>query len=163
MGAAVYKFLTSIKWSTVQYILSNGTRLQFLCISKIRTATHIFHRYSQFQKASGCLLQLITTNSPSRSNQHSQIIFKYKMKIDAATGGVLCKKIFSEISQNSQENTCLSKTHTALLKKRLWHRYFPVSFTKFLRTPFLQNTSGRLFLENSGSYSETLEVYSRLC
>ena len=26
-----------------------------------------------------------------------------------------------------------------LLKKRLWHRCFPVNFAKFLRTPFLQN------------------------
>ena len=33
-----------------------------------------------------------------------------------------------------------------LLKKRLWHRYFPVSFMKFLRTPFLQTTSGQLHL-----------------
>ena len=35
---------------------------------------------------------------------------------------------------------------TTLLKKRLWHRCFPVNFTKFLRTPFLQNTSGQLLL-----------------
>ena len=33
-----------------------------------------------------------------------------------------------------------------LLKKRLWHRCFPVNFVKFSRTPFLQNTSGRLLL-----------------
>ena len=33
---------------------------------------------------------------------------------------------------------------STLLKKRLWHRCFPVNFAKFLRTPFLQNTSGRL-------------------
>ena len=33
-----------------------------------------------------------------------------------------------------------------LLKKRLWHRCFPVNFAKFLRTPFLQNTSRRLLL-----------------
>ena len=33
------------------------------------------------------------------------------------------------------------------LKMRLWHRCFPVNFTKFLRTPFLQNTSGRLLLD----------------
>ena len=31
-----------------------------------------------------------------------------------------------------------------LLKKSLWHRCFPVNFVKFLRTPFLQNTSGWL-------------------
>ena len=33
-----------------------------------------------------------------------------------------------------------------LLKKRLWYRCFPVNFAQFLRTPFLQNSSGRLFL-----------------
>ena len=31
-----------------------------------------------------------------------------------------------------------------ILKKRLWHMCFPVNFAKFLRTPFLKNTSGRL-------------------
>ena len=25
-----------------------------------------------------------------------------------------------------------------LLKKRLWHRYFPMNFSKFLRTPFFK-------------------------
>ena len=30
------------------------------------------------------------------------------------------------------------------LKKRLWRRCFPVNFVTFLRTPFLQNRSGRL-------------------
>ena len=33
-----------------------------------------------------------------------------------------------------------------LLKCRIWHRYFPVNFAKFLRAPFLQNTPGRLLL-----------------
>ena len=33
-----------------------------------------------------------------------------------------------------------------LLRKRLWRRSFPVNFVKFLRTPFLQDTSGRLLL-----------------
>ena len=34
-----------------------------------------------------------------------------------------------------------------LLKKRHWHRCFPSNFVKFLRIPFLQNTSGQLLLE----------------
>ena len=34
-----------------------------------------------------------------------------------------------------------------LLKKRLWHRYFPKNFAKFLRTPFLQNTFARPLLD----------------
>ena len=33
-----------------------------------------------------------------------------------------------------------------LLKKRLWHSCFPVNLSKFLRKPFLQNTSGQLLL-----------------
>ena len=31
-----------------------------------------------------------------------------------------------------------------LLKKSFCHSCFPVNFTKFLRTPFLQNTSGQM-------------------
>ena len=51
------------------------------------------------------------------------------------TGKHLCQSLF------------FNKTFSTLLKKRLWHRCFPVSFLKFLRTPLLQNTSGRLLLK----------------
>ena len=58
----------------------------------------------------------------------------------ATIGRVLEEKVFLVISQNSQENTCarvfLNKRPATLLKKRLWHRRFPVNFAKFLRTPF---------------------------
>ena len=48
------------------------------------------------------------------------------------TGKHLCQSLF------------LNKVVT-LLKKRVWHRCFPVSFAKFLRTPFLYNTTGGCF------------------
>ena len=35
----------------------------------------------------------------------------------------------------------------ALFKKSPWHTCFPVNFSKFLRTPFLQNISGGWFLQ----------------
>ena len=38
-----------------------------------------------------------------------------------------------------------------LFKKRPCHRCFPLNFAEFLRTPFLQNVSGRLLL--------SLEIY----
>ena len=47
---------------------------------------------------------------------------------EAATRGVLCEKVFLEISQNSQENTCarvsflIKKGLQLYFKKRLWHR-----------------------------------------
>ena len=34
-----------------------------------------------------------------------------------------------------------------LLKKGIWHRCFPMNFAKFLKTPFSQNTYGRLLLD----------------
>ena len=53
------------------------------------------------------------------------------------------KKVFLEISQNSQENTCARdsfliklKGPATFLKKNLWQRSFPAIFAKFLRTPF---------------------------
>ena len=57
------------------------------------------------------------------------------------------KKVFVKISQNSQENTCARVSYlmklqavaglrpATLLKKRLWHRCFPVNFAKSLTTP----------------------------
>ena len=45
------------------------------------------------------------------------------------------KKVFLEISQNSKETT-LQAAPATLLKKRLWHRCFPVNIAKYLRTPF---------------------------
>ena len=53
-----------------------------------------------------------------------------------------------EYSRSNRENLkiCLPQPAT-LLKKRLWHRCFPVNFAKFLRTPFLQNNFGRLLLK----------------
>ena len=55
------------------------------------------------------------------------------------------KKVFLEILQNSQENTCA----------RVSTRIFPMNLTTFLRTPFLtehlfwQNTSGGCFFQQS--------------
>ena len=52
---------------------------------------------------------------------------------EAVTGGVLRKKVFFKMSQNSEK--------TSVPEER------PANFAKFLRTPFLQNNSGRLLLK----------------
>ena len=44
-------------------------------------------------------------------------------------------------------NSPYSQQRITLLKKRLWHRCFPVNFVKFIKITFLQNTSGRLLLD----------------
>ena len=55
----------------------------------------------------------------------------------------------------------------SLLKKGLWHMCFPVNFPKFLKTPFLQNTSGGCFyiypsLKNSERKFQNYRVLSYL-
>ena len=55
------------------------------------------------------------------------------------TGKQLCQSLFFSKVAGVRPLT--------LFKKRLWHRCYPVNFAKFLRTPFLQNSSGRLLLK----------------
>ena len=46
-----------------------------------------------------------------------------------------------------------------LLKKKHWHGCFRVNFVKFLKTPFLQNTSGRLLLDRKNwNYAQNSEI-----
>ena len=49
-----------------------------------------------------------------------------------------------------------------LLKNSLWHRWFPVNFAKFLRTCFLENTSGACFCKlifNAYNASSKLRLF----
>ena len=54
------------------------------------------------------------------------------------TGKNLCQSLFF--------NKVAGLWPATLLKKRLWQRCFSVNFAGFLGTPFLQNTSRRLYL-----------------
>ena len=74
-------------------------------------------------------------------------IFSFsRLLAEAVARSCSVKKVVLEISQNSQENKCTRVPFLIpLLKKRLWHRCSPVYFVKFLRTSFLQNTSGGCF------------------
>ena len=80
-----------------------------------------------------------------------------------------CKKVFLErCSQNSQEKACvkesiLIKLHSKGCEKRTWQKCFPVNLAKFLRTPFLQNTSGRLLLLLAFQKQPPKVFYERRC
>ena len=59
---------------------------------------------------------------------------------------VFCKKgVLKNFTKFTEKHLCQSLflnkdaalRPVTLLKKRLWHRYFPVNFAKFLRAPFL--------------------------
>ena len=63
------------------------------------------------------------------------------------TGKNLCQGLFF--------NKVVGLRPAILLEKEIWHRCFPVKFTKFLRAPFLQNTSERLLLHADISAFDT--------
>ena len=50
------------------------------------------------------------------------------------------------LCQSTSLNKVAGFRPATILKKRLWNRFFPVNFAKFLRIPLLQNTSGQLLL-----------------
>ena len=97
-----------------------------------------------------------------KSDYYNPIISKLTEVVGLRCCG---KNVFLEISQNPQKNTCARVSFLIklqawglqlYLKKRLWHRCFPVNFAKFLTTPFLtehfrwmiQNWEGCFFKVN---------------
>ena len=83
--------------------------------------------------------------------------------VEAVNWRCSVKKVFLEISQHSQKNTCarvlfLIKLQTEacnFIKKRLWPRCFPVKFLKFLRTTFLTEHFWWLLLSSIRSFSKS--------
>ena len=77
-------------------------------------------------------------NRVSSKRKNCFLVFMYNFLVsisEAVTRRCSVKKVFLEISQNSQENTC-ARASFLISKKRLWHSCFPVNFVKFLSTTF---------------------------
>ena len=105
------------------------------------------------------ILTYFRPTSPSISTENIR-------KVEAATGGVLWKKLFLKISHNSQETICVEVSFNKVagllacifIKKRLQHRFFLVNIAKFLRTPILKNSCERLLLEKVW-FSEFYKIF----
>ena len=112
------------------------------------------HRYLNLQLKAAVLVGYVLP-----FNEHQTLKFKIKIHKNTAIPRqppeVFNKKGFLKISQNSLENACARASF--LKKRRLWHKCFPVNFAKFLRIPFLQNTSGRR-IQNPLKIINTLSV-----
>ena len=72
------------------------------------------------------------------------------------------RKGLLKVLQNLQENTCVGEG-LKLLRKRIWHRYFPVNFTKFSKNIFFiehfQVPSLLLLLESPIFWGLFLQTY----
>ena len=50
------------------------------------------------------------------------------------------KKVFLKLHKIHRKTPVPESLFQTLLKKKLWHRCFPVNFVNYLRTPFLYRT-----------------------
>ena len=83
-----------------------------------------------------CLVDLTLREKSSRSEVFSKkVVLRNFVKF---TGKHLCQFLFL--------NKVVGMRPATLLKKRLWHRCFPVNFDRFFKIPVWRKTSGRLLL-----------------
>ena len=139
---------------------------QHIACSTFPTLTLSFHHcqllifHSKIKKKTDFiiifLLQFSFTNSCDQLLwvMHFKIIYTiYTIIYTACHQRCSAKKgVLKNFTKFTRKHLCQSLTFNkvarpaTLFKKGLWHRSFPVNFAKFLRTLFLQNTSGRLLL-----------------
>ena len=103
----------------------------------------IFYTTHPFMKK---LTTLKTSGEKSFVNNGTFLFSKFK--IMQWKGTINKKKQLPEVLAGLRPAT--------LLKKRLWHRRFPVNFVTFLRKPFLQNTSWQLLLNKEDFLNQHL-------
>ena len=80
------------------------------------------------------------------------------------TGEHLCQSLFFNkvAGQSLFFNKVAGLRPATLLKKRHWHRCFPVNFAKFLRTPLFTEHSGGCFCTAEkfvGIYTSMLDLF----
>ena len=108
--------------------------MSFWCIALSYMENFSFDVGWTRQKPTNCI-SLIFRRSHRRCSVKKGVLKNFTKSI----GKHLCQSLFL--------NKVAELRPATLLKKRLWHMWIPVSFAKCSRTPFLQNTSGRLLLE----------------
>ena len=111
------------------------------------------HKYTKYKMCLGimvviCIKQHLSNIWSSFMRKLSNIEAKLKK-------GVAYEKAC--MSNHGDITLMLKPEACNLLKKRLWHRCFPVSSAEFLRTPFLQNTSAQLLLYIQVTLEKCLE------
>ena len=117
------------------------------------TATYFYHENVRRTMRTAIVLYLLKCGR--NKDRFEALLISATYVTEAATRGVLSKKVFLEISQKfTGKHLCQSLFFnkvadlkpTTLLKKRRWPGCFPWNFMTFLRISFLQNTSGQLLL-----------------
>ena len=131
------------KWTWLNSILSNThfswEFLMWIASKRDRVSRGLFDT-PNFYLSHFLILPFSQQHWSVRSSHQRCSIEKSALKNFAKfTGKYLCQSLFF--------NKVAGLKPATFLKERLWHRYFPVNFKKFLITLFLQNIRGWLILK----------------
>ena len=107
-------------------------------IIRIYTILHIYLHVSKTEE----LAELHWVNGLNALEKINSMYFQGISLVKSSRPEVFCKKcVLRNFTKFTGKHLCQSlffnKETFSLLKKRLWHRCFPVDFAKFLKTPFL--------------------------
>ena len=131
--------------------LTNRRWWKHLCYLYKTVSTKLpSYRYEIIPALQRCQRNLVISNlqdirlTTRNSHQRCSVKIDVLKNFGKFTGRHLCQSLFL--------NKAASLSPATLLKKRLYFRCFPLNFAKFLRRPFLQNTSELLLLQLFQNY-----------
>ena len=137
----------------MNYIFPAPRALSLHCIIKLQSyklLNNSFEQATEYKEFSWILVNL--SCQLLNISEKEQAIIKYFQKqppeefYKKAVLKNFAKFIGKHLSQILSFNKVAGPRPSTLLKKRLWHRCFPVNFVKSSRVPYLENTPGRLLL-----------------
>ena len=147
----LHRFLSSVIWFFWQSHLS----FSVCCYRKhlLQSTAWKLPKYGVFSGLYFPAFELNTERIRTRNNSVFELFsrsdlccfFSHHIVFELDTSKDNLKDTYPQIILSCSYRSQQPRPATSL-KKSLWHRCFPVNFSKFLRTPILQNTSGRLLL-----------------
>ena len=151
----ILKHILQEIWSLLMKTISTVHKLLFLKTTKLYTLdTKIWKNILSSYESKRNFLNMRTTKKSSTEDKtwnfhfarnYSKCLYRSSHQSGSVRKGVLRnfrKFTGKHLCQSLFFNNVAGMRPATLLKKRLWHRCFPMNFVTFLRTPFLQNTSG---------------------
>ena len=125
------------------FVCRSSALIVFTCLKMFET-----HMFENFLRKSSAIVKLQVYQFFPKNQMVHRCFQKQPPKRFCIAG--VFRNFLKLTGKHPCQNLFFSKvtvlSPATLLKRRLWHKFFPVNFSKFLRTPFLQNTSRRLLL-----------------
>ena len=125
----------------------NNIRLRLL--RHERSSDYAEHQAQLYTKSQTHVFMLLHFLLPFWHEHHAYYNTKNRHRKCSVRKGVLwdfAKFTVKHLCQSLLFNKAAGRRPVTLLEKKLGHRCFPVNFSKFQKTPFLQKAYGRLLL-----------------